>query len=428
MRLRRLAVLRPAVVRAARSAPPWARVLASRVLVAADLARLLEHVPVERDHVGRARWQRDVAQRREWLHGTVTLRRPDGSVLRQPHRLLWFDPAGDGTVVEALGDVERAEHLAVFVPGTGSDLHREGGAVRRMLPLAAAHPGLAVVVWQGADHPDRPFDDGVLPLREHVVAAAYRDAADRAGPVLAADVTGLQQALPGRDVTVLGHSYGGSIVGSAEVHGMVVDRVVHVASAGAFARDLSEYAAPPGRTLRFSLTAEDDSIRLAQGYDADDASDRLRAMGPRVLDPVDPLWAPVVAGAATRLLGDPQQVGHGLDPDLLPGVVRLDPGVHASGRPVRGHSGVFDPGSTSWLDLLGVMTKGRVRVLDPGEWSSHLEPLSAHALPHLVVDRSPWTGAGTGDGAGDPRPGFPGRVLDLTDPRPAPATGAGGAP
>ena len=186
---------------------------------------------------------------------------------------------------------------------------------------------------------------------------------------------------------------------------MVVDRVVHVASAGGYVRDVGEYAAPSAQ--RFAMTAYDDPIRLAQGHDAADAGVRVRAMLPAALDPL----APAAAAAALAAVPAPGALGHGLDPDLLPGVVRLDTGVAADGRLVRGHSGMFEPGSTAWRNLLAVMTRGRVEVLQPGLWSSHLDPLGVDARPladgpgdwdpavrvhppRYVVDRTPYADPG----------------------------------
>jgi hypothetical protein len=390
---RLLALLHPALLASAASAPPADRCAASRVLVAADLHRLLERAAAaptaERD-----RWAAQVALRREWLGGTLEVRGADGRRRRRPHQLLAFDPRGDGTVVEVVGDLAAARHLAVLVPGTGSDLRRQPDSVARAVPFVDADPSVAVVVWQGADHPDQPFDDGVLPLREHVLAAGYRDSADVAGPVLAQDVEGLRLAVGPHDVTVLGHSYGGSIVGSAEAHGMVADRVVHVASAGAYVHDVRDYTAGPGATTRFSMTAYDDPIRLAQGHGAADAGGVLREVLPTPLDPLSLPGGPLLRLAS----GDPGQLGHGLDPDLLPGVVRLDTGRFDDGALVRGHSQMFTPGSTAWRNLLATMDDGPVQVLDPARWASHLEPLGADAhgvrWPRYVVDQSPWTDPG----------------------------------
>jgi hypothetical protein len=395
VRLRRLALLHPALMTSALSAPVEARTAACRVLVSADLARLWRSLAGATDDE-RLRLQQQLAQRQEWLTGTVALRRPDGAVSRRPHQLLAFDPRGDGQVVELLGDARTARRLTVFVPGTGSDLERYPGSLRRMTRFAAADPSLAVVLWQGADFPDQPFDDGTLPLREHVLAAAYRDAADVAGPRLAAEVAGLRIALPGPacDLTVVGHSYGGSVVGSAEAHGMRADRVVHVASAGTYT---AHPVAEPG-VEHFSMTAYDDPIRLAQGHDLDDTASRWKAVTPWPLHPA----APLVQDAAKLVAGDPSQVGHGADPDLAPGVVRLDTGRYDTGRLVHGHSDMFTPGSTAFRNLLAVMTGRPVEVLEPARWSSHLEPAHVHVglggahvdWAHYVVDRSPWTDPG----------------------------------
>jgi hypothetical protein len=441
---RTMALLHPTLMTSAVAAPTADRFAASRVLVAADLARLHEQRMVDGERAGAAapgstRRAARLTERIDWEHRLldeqVELRHPDGSVTRHPHQLLQFDPSGDGRIVEVIGDLDHARHVAVFVPGTGSDLHRYAGTFVRMTPFAAASPDLAVVVWQGADHPDQPFDDGLPSVgavarsawadppdalerarewpREHVLAAGLRDAADVAGPALARDVAGLRAAapVPTSDLTVLGHSYGGSILGSAELHGLVADRVVHIASAGAYVDDVTDYPATAARTQRFSMTAYDDPIRLSQGHGMRDAGPRLRSMLPLPLDPLT-VGLPHLAGEA---FGPASQVGHGLDPDLLPGVVRLDTGIHDDGTLVSGHSGMFAPHSTAWRNLQAVMTGGRVEVLEPQRWSSHLEPLQlptvreepghpvvpGHA-PRYVVDRSPY---------GDPHYRPP--VLDL---------------
>ncbi|KQX69376.1 alpha/beta hydrolase [Angustibacter sp. Root456] len=387
----RFALLHPVSWASARAAPPLARYAANRVLVAADLDAVLARARSAPPGAARERLARVVAQRREWLHGSVTLRGADGSVRRHGHQLLHFDPRGDGEVVEVLGDLARARHLAVFVPGTGSDLQRSPGTLARMVPFASADPRLAVVVWQGADFPDQPFDDGVLPVREHVIAAAYRDAADRAGPALAADVADLRRAVPpDADVTVLGHSYGGSIVGSALERGLGADRVVHVSSAGTYAPHPHH-----GGTQVYSMTAPDDPIQLAQGHDLADAPQRLAQLSPPVVAP-----EAVALGVALRAVVPGRQIGHGADPDVVPGVIRLDTGrFDDSCRLVRGHSEVFTPGSTGWRNLLATMTGGPVQVLQPERWQTHLQPwrlelddgVPRWRPPRYVVDRTPWS-------------------------------------
>jgi hypothetical protein len=108
-----------------------------------------------------------------------------------------------------------------------------------------------------------------------------------------------------------------------------------------------------------------------------------------------------VGTALRAVAADPQQVGHGADPALRPGVVRLDTGRYDdSCRLVSGHSGMFVPGTTAWRNLLATMTGRPVQVVEPQRWSSHLETWSLqvdgaglHARPpHYVLDRTPWSG------------------------------------
>jgi Alpha/beta hydrolase len=421
---RRLALLYPVLVSGLASAPVEDRFAATRVLVSAESARLRARL------VGVSGAPRSAGERRlqwyaELLTGRVVLTRPDGTRLVQPHQLLAFDARGDGRIEEVFGDVSVARHLAVYVPGTGTSLDRYAGNAERASAFAAAKPDLAVAFWQGADFPDQPQDHLLPPtalwdrpvhaaeyqVREHVLAAAYRDAADRAGPLLARDVAGLRMALPGpgADLTVLGHSYGGSIVGSAEAHGMVVDRVVHISSAGGYVSDVRDYAAGECGTRRFSMTDPDDPIQLAQGAglgSLGQVEHSLATVSGVLPRPLEPLAVPLTAGLAVAA-GDPSQVGHGLDPDLIPSVTRLDTGVRADGHTlVSGHGGMFDPGSTAWRNLLAVMHGDPVRVMEPERWRTELVPAQVHvavgssgiaagaAAPHYVVTRSPYDVAG----------------------------------
>ncbi len=419
-----LALLHPALVSGLASAPVALREVATRVLVSAEIARLRAHLlgrsaSVRAAGLGRLRWYGEL------LTGTVTLIRPDGTRLVRPHQLLAFDPRGDGRIMEIFGDPATARHLAVYVPGTGTSLDRYAGNAERASAFAAAAPDLAVVLWQDADFPDLPLDHVVPPpvawshpvlatqeqLRAHVLSAAYRDAADRAGPLLAHDVEGLRMALPGpgADVTVLGHSYGGSVVGSAEAHGLVVERIVHISSAGGYVDDVREYAAGECGTRRFAMTDLDDPIQLSQGAglgSLDQVGHSVRAVAGVLPAPLKPFAAPVV-GALGVVSGGPLHVGHGLDPDHIPALTRLDPGVRADGHTlVSGHGGMFDSGSTGWHNLLAVMRGGPVGVLEPERWSSRVVPAAvdvhvgaggvdvAAVVPHIVVTRSPYSAPG----------------------------------
>ncbi|MGL4173109.1 MAG: alpha/beta hydrolase [Actinomycetota bacterium] len=399
---RMYALLNPRELAARAWAPPTDRMAAARILVAADIARLtaqLRHIKNDRH---RTQIIRAINTNQRLLSEHVTLRHPDGRVTRRPHQLLWFDGTGDGEVIEVLGDLNRAEHLLVYVPGTGADLDRQPGNIARMTSLAAADPTLAVVVWQGADHPDQPFDDGtVAPLRTEVLAAAYRDAAALAGPRLAEDVEGLRLAVPkaGSDLVVMGHSYGGSIMGAAEWSGMKPDRIVHLNSAGSYAPVMPQPSSDlGGGPTRYSLTTPDDWIQFVQGRTADDAAALGADLAPLPLVPS--VWGGGVG--VPHLLNGAERIGHGLDPDEIPGVIRLDSGVTADGHLTLGHSGAFAPGSTAWRNLLEVSRGGPVQVLQPELWRVEVERAGLNVdwfdvsfrPPRHVVKESPWWDVG----------------------------------
>ncbi|NYE36130.1 hypothetical protein F4692_001234 [Nocardioides cavernae] len=129
-----------------------------------------------------------------------------------PHQLLAVDPPGGRRVVEALGDVALADHVAVLVPGNGHHLGTyfadEGPVAPRgrgellLRTMQALAPGArcAVVVWVGYHAP------------EGLGAAAWIAPA-RAG---AGDLARLTHHLPrSAHLKLVGHSYGSTVCGLA---------------------------------------------------------------------------------------------------------------------------------------------------------------------------------------------------------------------
>ncbi len=128
----------------------------------------------------------------------------------------------------------------------------------------------------------------------------------------------------GRDipVTYIGHSYGGSILGTAEVFGLTADRTLYLAAAGAGVGvdDPSDWHNRNPDVLRFSMTAPGDLIEVVQG------------------NPASP---------------------HGADPDTMPGVIHLAAGDYDDGRPMAGpraHGDIVNMPSDSWRNILAVIT------------------------------------------------------------------------
>jgi pimeloyl-ACP methyl ester carboxylesterase len=260
---------------------------------------------------------------------SIALRASDGSFVEAHHQLLLFDPAGDGRIVEMFGQLtDRTQNVGILVPGTSADLNGFAIQSDRAAGFAKQSPdgSLVTIAWLGYDAPDSVLRDA--PLNHY---------ADEGGRALRDFVQGL--GVDGPKVTLAGHSYGGAVVGAAEREGLLADRVLHVESAGASIDNISQY---PHQADRYSMTAPGDFIALVQGTvdaDADNPSDDL---------------------------------GHGLDPDELPGAVRLETGRRDATDPhspmLRGfssHSEVFTEGSHAWRNMFEVMNGGKVLLYSP---------------------------------------------------------------
>jgi hypothetical protein len=132
---------------------------------------------------------------------------------------LAFDPRGDGMAIEVLGDLARADRIAVLVPGVDTrlrDFDRGLGGVAQRAPavqaralydqLRADDPDarVAVLAWLGYDPPDG------------LGWAAARQTSARAG---AEALTRLVRLLalhrPAATIALIGHSYGALVVGLA---------------------------------------------------------------------------------------------------------------------------------------------------------------------------------------------------------------------
>ncbi|HEX7825134.1 MAG TPA: alpha/beta hydrolase, partial [Mycobacterium sp.] len=153
---------------------------------------------------------------------------PAGSGQRVDRQILAFDPARS-TLVELNGDLDTARSVAVLVPGMNTTI--EGSAAntetaRRF--VTATHGEVAAITYLGG-----PFPHGGNVISALAQAADPHYALEMA-PRLAefsidvdrtVDATGRQVA-----VTYVGHSYGGSILGTAEALGMTADRTLYVAA------------------------------------------------------------------------------------------------------------------------------------------------------------------------------------------------------
>ncbi|SCL64826.1 Alpha/beta hydrolase [Micromonospora citrea] len=199
--------------------------------------------------------------------------------------LLGLGTAGEGRAVVALGNPDRSARVLTYVPGMTSGLGDATGelgrAARVLSRCAALAPGeeAAAVLWLDYDAPDF--------LHE----AAWPGQARDAGPALHRFQEGLRathEGPPGRQ-TVLGHSYGSLVVGTAaRDHGLAADALVFVGSPGVGVAHAAELRLPPGQV--WASTASDDVIRLARPPD-ELARQALYAASPlTVAGPARELW------------------------------------------------------------------------------------------------------------------------------------------
>ncbi|MEE3851388.1 alpha/beta hydrolase [Gordonia sp. LSe1-13] len=268
-------------------------------------------------------------------------------------RFIAFDPAGHGHFIEMVGELgPTTRNVAILVPGTGADLDSSATTTDVATELARATGGPVLVYLDG----DLPLTTGFEGLGEAAargallgtfagplgqalgfaggIAESVDDSAvdPRFAREMAPDLVAFAAELdaeiaataPGAATTVIGHSYGGSVVGSAEQLGLRADRVIYASSAGTGVFD-GPWRNPNPDVERYSMTAPGDPIHLVQS-----------------------------------LPGNP----HGDDPDTAPGVHRMDTGLFGADpdghrAPVEGVSGHGDywqdPASDAFRNVVAVI-------------------------------------------------------------------------
>ncbi|AQT79790.1 alpha/beta hydrolase [Mycolicibacterium litorale] len=240
---------------------------------------------------------------------------------RIPRQILAFDPARE-SLIEVSGDLGRARAIGVLVPGLNTTFDGSADDLATARRFVAGSGGdVAMISYLGGRFPTGSLAAGVAN------AADARYALDMA-PRLVAFSEDVERRAGRIPVTYIGHSYGGSIVGTAERFGLTADRVIYVEAAGAGVgvQKPEDWHNRNPAVLRFSLTAPGDPISLVQG---------------------------IPFGS------------HGADPDQLPGVVRLSAGRRLTGTPMAGlsaHSDVLNEPSDAWHNILAVITGDRERI------------------------------------------------------------------
>ena len=133
--------------------------------------------------------------------------------------LLAVDPAS-GRAAVAAGDVDRAAHVGVFVPGFTARAEDLPGRMRELEALT--RPDTAVVAWY--DYPAPQWSEVTDPARSVLTPRVAEDASAR----LRSFLTGLTAG----HVTAIGHSYGSVTVARGVLGAPTVDDVVLLGSPG----------------------------------------------------------------------------------------------------------------------------------------------------------------------------------------------------
>lgn len=280
-------------------------------------------------------------QLREMLTPAADPHAPEGTEPMVRRQFLAFENTETGRYIEQVGDLlPGVPGAAVMIPGTGSNLNGSDGH-RRSAAELARRSGAPVFLYVDGELPQELAPDLrrlVNPLDKlYGIPQALTDLPDTAlsptlaGPMAADLVTfgreldrEIAAAAPGTPTTYIGHSYGGSVLGTAEQLGLNADRTVYASAAGTGIYD-GPWRNPNPEVERFSLTAPGDPIHYAQQFGA---------------------------------------MVHGGDPDVAEGVTRLDTGHYSGDRPehqglvagMDGHSRYWqDPDSTAFENLVAVI-------------------------------------------------------------------------
>ena len=249
---------------------------------------------------------------------------------RRRRAFIAFSARRGGRMIEVVGEPgPETEAIGVYVPGTGTNLDMSHVNTDVVEDLVEAGDGRLVAV---------AYLDGEFP--QDIMADAGRPHfAEAMAPRLVRFCREVDRVMeiecPGAALTVLGHSYGGRIVGTAERLGLRADRVVYAESPdlGVGVSGPADWRSP-GPVRRFSFTAPGDPVELLQV--------RFGLRRP---------WSTT---------------------DLSDGAVRLDTGYfagsghHDDDNPphselvygTRGHGGVFDRDCGAFRAMLAVMLGG----------------------------------------------------------------------
>jgi hypothetical protein len=223
-----------------------------------------------------------------------------------------------------VGDVDTADHVAVFTPGMTSKVSTMQGNVDSMVALQKrsenlmaqqGEPGsVATIMWLGYDAP------------QNLVQAAHASYGQDGAPALESFAEGIKASRPdGVHLTALGHSYGSYTTGLAVQKTDAFDDAVFFGSPGLGTQDAADLQVGPGH----SYLIEADARGNVFNWDPVADSGHLDPFG------LNPL---------------------GGDPSGIPGIVHLSDDRTSYGSQSDGHSQYLLDQSTSQYNIAAVVT------------------------------------------------------------------------
>ncbi|MGW3501037.1 alpha/beta hydrolase [Streptomyces globisporus] len=159
--------------------------------------------------------------------------------------LLGFSTEGNGRAIVANGNPDTADHQAVYVPGTSSNLGSVGGDINRMANVwrvasdEADGASVSTITWLGYDAPQSIVKDSPFSHYANDGAPAYNRFLD------GLDASHTAESDPHR--TAIGHSYGTTLIGSAARQGELnADDVILAGSPGVQVSKAEQLDVPKG--------------------------------------------------------------------------------------------------------------------------------------------------------------------------------------
>ncbi|GAA0503063.1 hypothetical protein GCM10011581_27010 [Saccharopolyspora subtropica] len=199
-----------------------------------------------------------VTQLNEALDGITDL---ETSLGQSEKYLIGFDPTADsrGRAIVAHGNPDTADHVMTYVPGTFSDLGGVNGDLNnnqaiydRAQQLAPPGQKVATIVWEGYESPPNLGEAA----SEHYANNAKQDLSD-----FQQGLRVTHEGQPSHN-TILGHSYGSTVVGYASRdHGVYADDIAFLGSPGVGVDHAHDLGVPPEHV--WSGTSEADAIKYA---------------------------------------------------------------------------------------------------------------------------------------------------------------------